>query len=304
MEDDPFAVLGVSPDASEEEQKRAYRRALRHAHPDQGGSTEKFARVQAAWAAKDVPKPKPTGSSRVPRSTSPSSWMAEAPTPRSRSGVGAKSHGHPGGWFREKYGTDIREWLGRGEQPANIFDPALVARVPAPIRHTLHAAIAEEETAKVLASLGSSFEIWHDVVVKGSRDTLVTKIDHVVLGPSLLWALQSEDWGAAVHVAHGELVSEGMAPKERPGKDLAQMVKALSRSLGVRFSAMAYVLPDAHLEGSLEAVTTKGKIPMSAVRLSALPDLLAIDAPRSRSSLVGDDIFPLRERLRQGISFV
>jgi hypothetical protein len=95
-----------------------------------------------------------------------------------------------------------------------------------------------------------------------------------------------------------------MAPKERPGKDLAQMVKALSRSLGVRFSAMAYVLPDAHLEGSLEAVTTKGKIPMSAVRLSALPDLLAIDAPRSRSSLVGDDIFPLRERLRQGISFV
>lgn len=48
---DHYATLGVAPDASMDEIKRAYRRAARHAHPDHGGSHE---RMQALNKAKDV----------------------------------------------------------------------------------------------------------------------------------------------------------------------------------------------------------------------------------------------------------
>jgi hypothetical protein len=48
---DHYATLGVAPDASVDDIKRAYRRAARHAHPDRGGSHE---RMQSLNEAKDV----------------------------------------------------------------------------------------------------------------------------------------------------------------------------------------------------------------------------------------------------------
>lgn len=48
---DHYATLGVAPDASVDDIKRAYRRAARHAHPDRGGNHE---RMQALNEAKDV----------------------------------------------------------------------------------------------------------------------------------------------------------------------------------------------------------------------------------------------------------
>lgn len=46
---DPFSILGVSMDASEEEVKNAYRGAAWKAHPDHGGTDEQMARVNAAY---------------------------------------------------------------------------------------------------------------------------------------------------------------------------------------------------------------------------------------------------------------
>lgn len=45
-----YEVLGAAPGASSEELKRAYRRAVRTAHPDTGGSAAAFQTVQDAWA--------------------------------------------------------------------------------------------------------------------------------------------------------------------------------------------------------------------------------------------------------------
>lgn len=47
----PHEVLGVEPDAPEAAVKGAYRRLLKERHPDQGGSTEEFKRLQEAKEA-------------------------------------------------------------------------------------------------------------------------------------------------------------------------------------------------------------------------------------------------------------
>jgi curved DNA-binding protein CbpA len=47
----PYEVLGVDPDADETEVDRAYRRRVKEAHPDQGGSPEAFQAVRDAYEA-------------------------------------------------------------------------------------------------------------------------------------------------------------------------------------------------------------------------------------------------------------
>ncbi|WP_135661732.1 ferredoxin Fer [Halorhabdus rudnickae] len=47
----PAEVLGVNPGADEEAVHRAYRRRVKDAHPDQGGSIEEFRTVQSAYEA-------------------------------------------------------------------------------------------------------------------------------------------------------------------------------------------------------------------------------------------------------------
>lgn len=297
-----YARLGAEATSTPQELKRAYLRALRDAHPDRGGSLERFTAVQEAWAVVESLPPVaegPSGSSRVPRgAASPKKPSADS------SRLGARSHGHPGGWFRERFGMEAREWLGRGVIVENIFDPDIVNRAPATVRHILQAAIAEEETAAALARLGPAFEVWHDVVVEGSRSSGVAKIDHVVLGPSRLWAIQSEDWGSPVEVVRREIVGEGLFEGEKPAKELVGMVKKLQRSLGVRFSAIAYVVPDSDAAAPLNEVGTLRGLPVSLVQRGFLRELLEESASEAGTSLVGDDMFELREQLRARIRFV
>jgi len=48
---DPFTILGVRPDATEEEVEKAYKEKAWSAHPDHGGSNEKMVLVNAAREA-------------------------------------------------------------------------------------------------------------------------------------------------------------------------------------------------------------------------------------------------------------
>jgi len=55
---DPYAVLGVTPDSSQENIKKAYRKLAMKHHPDQGGDAEKFKEINAAWQLlKPAPRP-------------------------------------------------------------------------------------------------------------------------------------------------------------------------------------------------------------------------------------------------------
>lgn len=47
----PHQVLGVSPEATDDEIRTAYKRAAMKHHPDRGGSSEAFQAVHDAYAA-------------------------------------------------------------------------------------------------------------------------------------------------------------------------------------------------------------------------------------------------------------
>ncbi|MFC7137847.1 ferredoxin Fer [Halobaculum litoreum] len=49
--DSPYDVLGLDADADDTEIERAYRRRVKEAHPDRGGSAEEFRRVREAYEA-------------------------------------------------------------------------------------------------------------------------------------------------------------------------------------------------------------------------------------------------------------
>jgi hypothetical protein len=304
-DNDPYRVLGIPAHATWEEKKSAYRNALRLSHPDTGGSAEAFAAVQQAWEAISQEPSSPTGSSRLPPQSSPSSWMKKTETPATPQTVGARSYGHPGGWFRQRYAEEVREWVGLGAKLENVFDPDLVARAPSHIVHTLAAAIAEENTAVRLSGLGPGNTVWHDVVVSGDREQGVTKIDHVVLAGNLLWAIQSEDWGASVSVHGAELTSAQMARGDRPVKKLRAMTKKLQRNLGVVFSGCVFVVAENQLVQPRSVVSDRGRLPCYLIADTHVVDfLLEQSMTHTSRKLVGDDMFPVRERIQAGIRFV
>lgn len=295
----PYEILGVPASATQEELRRAYRRMLRQTHPDTGGDAGLFVAVQTAWERVGTPGERALYDRGVSRTEQPHTWATPGTRPqRQDTRPRARAYGHPGGWRRERYLGLIREWVGRGTEIADPYDPALVRTAPREIRHILADALAEEATARLLADLGIGWTIWHDVAT-GAPDE---KIDHVVLGPTGLFAMLSEDYGAPVKVKRGELIGETI-DDDRPMHALSLRARTLTRSLRIRFTALAIVLPEDALEtpfvelGSLRGAATL------ALRRSYLPAFL-------RAGLAGNDLvdgtqlFDVRTKLQSGIRFV
>lgn len=56
---DPYAILGISRNASSDDIKQAYRKLASKHHPDRGGDTKKFQEIQAAYQALTEPQAQP-----------------------------------------------------------------------------------------------------------------------------------------------------------------------------------------------------------------------------------------------------
>ena len=299
MSASPYEVLGVPAGAPEDDLRRAYRRLLRETHPDTGGDAQRFIAVQVAWERVGTPEAR----ARYDRGHTPAaedepvSW---APPRADRTTAGrptARMYGHPGGWRRERYLSLLEEWVGRGQRVADPYDPALVRRAPREIRHLLADALAEEQTARRLASLGIGYTVWHDVAAPTSDQ----KIDHLVLGPTGLFAILSEDYGGPVHVRRGELVGEALAG-ERPMRELADRAKAVSRLARVRFTGLLLVLPDDALAEPAVAVGRSKGAELVVLRGSTLLTALRDGLPGGRA-VGGSEIFDVRTRLQSAVAF-
>lgn len=304
----PYEVLGVDPASSDDELRRAYRRLLRETHPDTGGSAAEFHAVQLAWeqVGQTADRAAYDSGSRPRRAAgaddagyAPGAGAASAPRRPEGSSLRARSYGHPGGDEREHFLTLMREWVGRGAELPDPYDPALVRSAPREIRRWLAKAMAEEETARIVAALGIGYTVWNNVFVEKTG----ANIDQIVLGPAGLFAIASEDWGGAVRVSKSELTGEHLADDEQPFRMLGQNSRALARSLGVRFTALVIVVPDGDLGAAIEQVERGRQAGSVVVRRSVLPQLL-------RNGVGGGDrasverVFELREKLQTGIRFV
>jgi hypothetical protein len=192
----------------------------------------------------------------------------------------------------------MREWVGRGTDLENPYDPSLVRTAPRELRHMLADALAEEATATLLADLGIGFTVWHDVST-GHPDE---KIDHIVLGPSGLFAVLSEDFGEPVRVRRGELIGEGIGA-DRPMHSLEVRAKAFSRALKVKFSGLVIVVPDDALAQSYEVLGSSRGAATVVAQQSFLPALLRDGLPGSRRT-GGTEAFDVRTRLQHGVTFV
>jgi hypothetical protein len=300
MSASPYEVLGVPASASDEDLRRAYRRLLRETHPDTGGDPQRFIAVQAAWeriGSPDARAQYDRGRSPVGE---PASWAPSGPSRSERPAStrpGARTYGHPGGWRRERYLTLLREWVGLGETVPDPYDPVLVRRAPREIRHLLADALAEEETARRLATLGIGYTVWHDVAAGGPDE----KIDHVVLGPTGLFAIQSEDFGAPLGIRRGELIGEALAG-ERPMHELAVRAKAVARSARVKFTGLLLVLPDEHLPTPAESLGSSRGAEQVVLRASVLLTALRDGLPDARP-VGGNEIFEVRTRLQAAVRF-
>lgn len=298
-----YEVLGVEPAVDEEALRRAYRLRLRQTHPDTGGDAAVFVQVQRAWelvgtaAARaaydrghgfaDAPAPEWTG------------WRAPARPADTR--PKARSHGHPGGWRRERYLTLIREWAGRGVSLQDPYDPALVRSAPRELRRMLADALAEEATARVVSDLGMGYTVWHDVAAPVRGGTGDDKLDHIVLSPSGLYAILSEDFGGPVGVRRGELTGEGVSGT--PVADLLGRMRVIARAAGVRFGGAVIVLPDDDLTQTVTALGRVRGTPVVLVARGALSNVLRQGVPGARP-IGGNEIFDIRTRLQQTVRFV
>jgi curved DNA-binding protein CbpA len=314
----PYEVLGVSADASTEDLRRAYRRRLRETHPDIGGQAAQFHAVQLAWERVGTPQSRAifdrvpaeapgraaaSGSSFVPHTARPQPWDEPAAARHAEPVATARSHGHPGGWNREEYFVLMREWVGRGAKLDNPYDNAMVRSAPREIGHLLADAIAEEETARTLSHLGIAYTIWHDVRSDVAGPGSEQKIDHIVLGPTGLFALLSEDWGGALQVRKGELVSDRLALGERPMSSLSKRTRSLARSTRVHFTALVIVVPDGTTAESLAVIGRERGVPSVIVQKSRLGELMEVGLPGTQR-LGADEIFAARDRLNQMIEFI
>ena len=298
-----YDVLGVDPAADEDALRKAYRLRLRQTHPDTGGDALVFIQVQRAWDLVGTVEARAAydrghgfGEAATPEW---SGWRAPARPADTR--PRARSFGQPGGWRRERYLTLIREWAGRGVTVEEPYDPALVRSAPHELRRMLADALAEEATARVVSDLGMGFTVWHDVAAPVRGGTGDDKLDHIVLSPSGLYAVLSEDFGGPVGVRRGELTGDGVTGT--PVADLLARMRIIARSSGVRFGGAIIVLPDDDL---MQAVTDLGRvrgIPVVLVARGALANLLRQGVPGARS-VGGNEIFDIRTRLQQAVRFV
>jgi hypothetical protein len=298
-----YEVLGVEPTVDEAELRRAYRLRLRQTHPDTGGDATMFIQVQRAWELIGTPEGRAAydrGHGFAAGTDAGAVWRGwSTPAARPDTRPRARSYGHPGGWRRERYLDLIREWAGRGVEVPDPYDPALVRGAPRELKRVLADALAEEATARTIADLGMGFTVWHDVAI---GDDPEDKLDHVVLSPSGLYGVMSEDFGDVVRFRRGEIIGPDVGP-HAPIAGLLRRMRAVSRTARVRFGGAVLVLPDEDLAQAISPLGTVRGVPVVVVGRSALRTVLRGGVPGARL-IGGNELFDVRTRLQSTIRFV
>ena len=290
-----YETLGVDPAASQEELRRAYRLMARRTHPDLGGSTTEFRAVQLAWELVGDEDARRDYDRSLGAAAAPPDPSRPASGPARPSQVRARSFGHPGALARERYVALVTEWLGRGETAPDPYSADVVRSAPREVRFWLAKALAEEATATSLADLGIGYTVWNSVLPPRGGGI----VDHLVLGPTGLYALRSEDWGSPVRLVRGEVSGSGVPSGINPLRDLAGAAKGIARAAGVRSMTPIIVVPDGE-NAAIEIVEHGRNRGGLLVQRSVLAHVLRTGVAGVSGPGVGE-VFDLRTRLQQSV---
>lgn len=143
-------------------------------------------------------------------------------------------------------------------------------------------AAGEEIVARELARLPAGFHVFHSLDMGGGL--LMWRrgdIDHVVVGPTGVFAIETKNWRGKVALVSGRLLVDGLAPRRAPLEQVRQAVAALQSRLGRGGIYDVAVVPVVCFTGdSLEAASqTEGETIVCGV--AALLDVLTNDKRRT-----------------------
>jgi len=160
------------------------------------------------------------------------------------------------------------------------------------VRRMLADALAEEGTASAIADLGIGFTAWHDVVCGADA---AQKLDHVVVGPTGLYGLVSEDFGDTVRFRQGEVTGAAVG-SATPVADLLSRIRSISRTARVRFAGAILILPDDDVDQPVSALGSVRGLLVCVVKRSAVRTVLRRGIPGARP-LGATEAFDVRTRL-------
>ncbi len=278
-----YEVLRVDVDVDDEGLRRAYRVRLRETHPDTGVRRRPLrpgaARVGARRYARGPRRLRPRSRTRVGRvgrrgcgiPSSPSRQPGPAParTATRRMAPRAVPVADPRvGGARCRRRRPVRPGVGCGRHRRR-------SGTSSPMRSPRRRPRAWSPTSAWVHRLARRLR-------RPRRTRPEQKIDHLVLGPSGLYAMLSEDFGGPVGVRRGEISGPNVLGS--PVTQLVSRARVIARAAGVRFSGAKVVLPD---DAILDAVTDLGKVrgtPVVLVQRSALTTLLRRGIPGARES--------------------
>jgi hypothetical protein len=83
----------------------------------------------------------------------------------------------------------------------------------------------EERVARILADLPDGFHVFHDFAFEGSH------VDHVVLGPTGVYSVETKSWRGTVTTDAGEILVDGRLPDRAPLAQARREATAVKRAL-------------------------------------------------------------------------
>jgi len=161
----------------------------------------------------------------------------------------------------------------------------LIVRSESRLKQYLKGARGEEDVARVLAFLPPSYRVFHGLtppshrLLERARD-----IDHVVVGPTGLFVIETKNWRGPVTVREGRILADGEEPDRPPLDQVRAAAKVLERefveSLGVSFSVHPVLC---FASGALRSEAT-GIAGVSVCNVRSLNDVLldSVEEPLTR----------------------
>lgn len=152
----------------------------------------------------------------------------------------------------------------------------------------LKGAKGEEVVAHELAFLPADYTVFHGVNLEGRALLSRGDCDHVVVGPTGVFLVETKNWNCQITVADGKVLCDGQEPPRQPLDQAKHLAAGLQRRFTRTLPAAPIIRPVVCFVGATMASGPKG---VAGVLVCAAESLLRIiEAPADE---------PLPEAIRQ-----